>query len=133
MKTGIAIAIALLLAPSVACAQERNSLAMDLGTNPAPTNAFEGNKVADGNATHKSAFGRVMDVMIASLMQQKAHPSNASAKNANAQALQHTLRPATAAKPASPAIDITLGGEFALPPENDALTHPESEATAANL
>ena len=82
MKTGIAIAIALLLAPSMACAQERNSLAMDLGTNPAAANAFQGNKTA---------------------------------------------------KAASPAIDITLGGEFALPPENDALTHPESEATAANL
>ena len=67
MKTGIAIAIALLLAPSMACAQERNSLAMDLGTNPAATNAFHGNKVANGDATHKSAFGRVMDGMIASL------------------------------------------------------------------
>ena len=116
-----AIVIALALAPSPATAQQHGALAVDVdGTSEAPAK----------DAQRKSAFGRVMDVMIAALVQQEVHGQPAAAAP---KVSTHHLQPAKAASTTAPRIDITLGGEFALPPEKDAVKRPESVATAANL
>lgn len=104
---------AILLAPLACPAQSRDDDAVvDLAAVQSPA-----------EAPKRSAFGRVMDVMISALMDQQGQPAQAG--TGLPATLQPVARQRTAAargeRPAKarrgePAIEISLGERFALPP-----------------
>ena len=103
-------AMMLATAPRLAPAQQRAAPTMDMDVVALET--VESN----GEAPRRSAFGRVMDVMINALVAQQARaPAPAAAGHAPAT----DFVPRTAESPgkrAQPSIEITLGERFALPP-----------------
>lgn len=103
----LSILATLVLAPTPAPAQERVPGVVDL-------------QRVESNATEsrRSAFGRVMDVMIAALVQQQAAPETRTQAGQSKDAL--SLDPDSVpprADRANAKIEIALGERFALPPE----------------
>ncbi len=113
MRSVLVLAASSLLcvAPCVAQAQERVDDVVDLqGVQSAAT------------ASPRSAFGRVMDVMIAKLVEQHSEPATTrDAKGPTALAIDSVSQRAAEASRNPPQIDIALGERFALPP-TDAVT-----------
>ena len=103
----------LALSPRPASAQDAPARVVDL-------QSVESN----ADAPKRSAFGRVMDVMISALVQQQASPratAQAHIPATQALALQPAASPAPAratprATRAEPRIRVALGERFALPP-----------------
>jgi len=72
------------------------------------------------SATHRSAFGRVMDVMITALVQQQEQP-RATARGAKPMARGLAMQaspPKSSAARTEPRIKVALGERFALPPSD---------------
>src|SRR3546814_1247717 len=106
MRSVLVLAASSLLcvAPCVAQAQERVDDVVDLqGVQSAAT------------ASPRSAFGRVMDVMIAKLVEQHSGPADAG----STLALDSVPQRAEAVTRKAPQIDIALGERFALPPTDE--------------
>lgn len=108
-------AMMLALAPRLAPAQQRATPTMDMDVVALET------VESTGEAPRRSAFGRVMDVMIDALVAQQAHtPATAAAVRAPATGFAPRAAERRAAesagKRAQPRIEITLGERFALPP-----------------
>jgi hypothetical protein len=117
MRIVIPLLLATTLAalPAMAGAQQLGA-GVDAAEDAADTNA------APVEVQGRSAFGRVMDVMIAALVQQHGH-TGPQARTADP---GRTLQPRAAtlpvpprrkAKKPAPGIDISLGAAFALPAE----------------
>lgn len=99
-------------APRLALAQQHDAALVELDT-----------VETRGDTADRSAFGRVMDVMIAALVQQHEQRRRAAATKQDANAVESgniaSLRPAKPAKPTrieAPRIEISLGERFRLPP-----------------
>jgi len=108
MRSVLVLAASSLLcvAPCVAQAQERVNDVVDL----------QGVQ-SEATASPRSAFGRVMDVMIAKLVEQHSEPADArDATRPTALAIDSVSPRAAEARRNPPQIDIALGERFALPP-----------------
>src|SRR5690606_25257844 len=122
------LAFLVALAPRLAQAQQRSAPLVELDT-----------VETRGDAAEKSAFGRVMDVMITALVQQHEQRRQAFANKQEVKALEGanvagvaTLLPTPPARPQraeAPQIEISLGERFALPPPGVATASSDDAAS----
>lgn len=121
------LAFLVVLAPRLAQAQQRSAPLVELDT------------VETRGDADKSAFGRVMDVMITALVQQHEQRRQAFANKQEVKALEvtnvadvATLLPTPPARPQraeAPQIEISLGERFALPPPGVATASSDDAAS----